>query len=227
MRKIFFVIFLITIGSSINAQTHEIGVFVGGSNYIGDIGRTNYINPNELAGGILYKWNKSSRYSWRASFMVADIVGDDANADFNSRLQRNFNFRNTVKEISIGLEFNFLEFNLHNFRKPITPYIYGGVSYFTAKDIFFDNGVAIANGNRNTFAIPMTLGIKGKVSQRIVLGVEVGARYTLTNNLDGSFPDEDLSSFRFGNLNSDDWYVFSGITLTYTFGKRPCYYCYD
>ena len=45
-----------------NAQTHEFGVFIGGSNYIGDIGSTTYIAPNEPAFGILYKWNKSPRH---------------------------------------------------------------------------------------------------------------------------------------------------------------------
>ena len=28
---------------------------------------------------------------------------------------------------------------------------------------------------------------------------------------------------RFGNFNNNDWYVFSGFTLTYTFGRKPCY----
>ncbi len=227
MRKVVLVLFLFTFMYSGNAQTHEIGVFLGGANYIGDIGATNYINPNTAAFGLLYKWNKSSRYSWRASITIADIVGDDENADISSRQQRDFEFRNTIKEVSVGLEFNFLEFNLHNFSKPITPYIYGGVSYFNSKEIFFDNGIAISNGNRNTFAIPMVLGIKGKIGQRIIIGAEVGARYTLTDNLDGSNPDTNQPIFRFGNLNSDDWYVFSGITLTYTFGKKPCYYCFE
>jgi hypothetical protein len=26
---------------------------------------------------------------------------------------------------------------------------------------------------------------------------------------------------KFGNINNNDWYVFSGLTLTYTFGEKP------
>jgi uncharacterized protein YchJ len=53
----------------------------------------------------------------------------------------------------------------------------------------------------------------------------MGARYTLTDNLDGSNPKkESLKSSQFGNINND-WYVFS-LTLTYTFGEKPCY-CAD
>ena len=36
--------FFAQIGQS---QIYEIGVFVGGSNFIGDVGATNYISPNQ------------------------------------------------------------------------------------------------------------------------------------------------------------------------------------
>jgi hypothetical protein len=48
----------------------------------------------------------------------------------------------------------------------------------------------------------------------------MGARYTLTDNLDGSKKKESLKSSQFGNINNNDWYVFSGLTLTYTFGEK-------
>ncbi|MNL28629.1 hypothetical protein D3C87_1502800 [compost metagenome] len=70
----------------------------------------------------------------------------------------------------------------------------------------------------------MTLGIKSNITPHFIIGAEVGARYTFTDDLDGSNPSNDnLKSLRFGNLNNNDWYVFSGITLTYTFGQKPCY----
>jgi hypothetical protein len=66
--------------------------------------------------------------------------------------------------------------------------------------------------------------VKANVFESIILGVEVGARYTMTDNLDGSNPkNKILAPLKFGDINSNDWYVFSGITLTYTFGNRPCY----
>ena len=70
----------------------------------------------------------------------------------------------------------------------------------------------------------MTIGIKTNVLGQLVLGLEVGARYTMTDNLDGSNPkNKILAPLKFGDINSNDWYVFSGITLTYTFGNKPCY----
>jgi hypothetical protein len=70
----------------------------------------------------------------------------------------------------------------------------------------------------------MTVGIKGTLTENLILGLEVGVRYTFTDNLDGSNPkNEKLKTLQFGNINSNDWYTFSGLTLTYTFGNKPCY----
>ena len=63
----------------------------------------------------------------------------------------------------------------------------------------------------------MIVGIKSNLSPSLILALEAGARYTLTDNVDGSFNQN------FGNINNNDWYVFSGVTLTYTFGNKPCY----
>ena len=67
----------------------------------------------------------------------------------------------------------------------------------------------------------MIFGVKKKITMRLILAGEVGFRYTLTNNLDGSLPKE--RPFSFGNKASNDWYTFTGLTLTYTFGEEPCY----
>ena len=74
----------------------------------------------------------------------------------------------------------------------------------------------------SSLAIPITLGVKSNVFPHFIIGMEVGARYTFTDNLDGSNP-EDKNLIKFGNINNNDWYVFSGLTLTYTFGNKPCY----
>ncbi len=73
----------------------------------------------------------------------------------------------------------------------------------------------------------MVVGYKATVGTKFIVAFEIGARYTFTDNLDGSNPNiggvENQESLKFGNINSDDWYVFTGITLTYTFGRKPCY----
>lgn len=206
-----------------NAQINELGIFAGGANYIGDIGPTDYISPSEPAIGILYRWNRSPRHSWRASFTYAKVASDDADSEISARKQRNLSFENTVKELSAGMEFDFFEFNLHEDGFKMTPYVYSGLSYFWYKDKYFNNGQTIENETKGALAIPMIVGLKAHIIRELVLGFEVGARYTFTDNLDGTNPEGDDEVFSFANRNSKDWYVFSGFTLTYTFTDKPCY----
>lgn len=207
-----------------NAQIHEIGIFAGGNNYIGDVGPTNYVKPNEFAFGVLYKWNKSPRHSWRVSYTQGKVTSNDHDSDSQARKQRGLNFENSVKELSLGLEFNFFDFNLHESGFLLTPYVYSGISYFNYTELYHRNNQYEEDDNKSSFAIPMTVGIKTRIAEKLILGFEVGARYTFTDNLDGSNPkNANFKTLRFGNLNSNDWYVFTGFTLTYTFGNKPCY----
>ena len=221
MYKLFNLIFLFFF-FTMSAQIHEVGVFLGGSNYIGDVGLTTYISPNEPAIGILYKWNKSPRHSYRFSYTQSKISANDLDSKEPSRNQRGYRFENSIKEVSLGLEFNFFDFNLHEIKRKYTPYVYSGISYFRYDELYVVSGETLKDSGTGSFAIPMTLGVKSNVSSHIILALEVGARYTLTDNLDGSNPNNE-SLAKFGNINNNDWYVFSGLTLTYTFGNKPCY----
>ena len=227
--RIFITVFFILLLGRIDAQTYEIGLFLGGANFIGDVGRENYIYPSRFAFGGIAKWNKSKRYAWRGSLYYGQMEIDDNKSTMGKRQQRGYSRRNSVKEASIGLEFNFLEYNLHRLGPAWTPYLYTGFTYFRYNYNYWDAGV-LQNIDQveGALAIPMVLGIKARVSHRFVLGAEVGARYTLTDNLDGSNPEgSNFESFRFGNIISNDWYVFSGFTLTYTFGRKPCTDCFE
>lgn len=224
MKKILSVLVVFFLCTKAQAQIHEIGVFLGGGNYIGDVGKTTYIAPNELAFGVLYKWNRSPRHAWRISYMQSTISADDLDSEEPGRSLRGYNFENSIKELSLGLEFNFFDFNLHTLAQKFTPYVSSGVNFFTYENMYIELGETKKINRKNSIAIPMILGIKTNIFRSLVLGAEVGARYTFSDNLDGSNPkEENLSAFRFGNLNNNDWYVFSGITLTYTFGEKPCY----
>jgi len=207
------------------SQINEIGVFLGGSNFIGDVGATNYISPNQLAIGGIYKWNRSKRHSYRASIIFSDLEGIDINSDDPRRIQRGYEFSSKIMELAAGIEFTFMDFDLHSGEKLGTPYIFTGISAAHHDNHYFFNGVQTNENNSSwAFCIPMAIGYKSNFLGNLILGVEVGARYTFSDALDGSLPDnQNNQQFRFGNINNNDWYVFSGITLTYTFGENPCY----
>ncbi len=210
------------------SQTYEIGGFIGGANYIGDVGSTSYISPNTPAFGALFKWNRSARHSFRGTLTRATIEGNDADADDVRRRQRGYKFKNSVTELSVGLEFTFWDFNMYGGQPVSTPYLYTGLTYFwydalSKNDV---SNVITKYDSAASLAIPMVVGYKAYLGGKLVLGVEIGARYTFTDDLDGSNPIkglEDNTNLKFGNVNSDDWYVFTGVTLTFTFGREPCY----
>lgn len=217
--------FLVLIAVSAQAQIHEIGVFAGGSNFIGDVGKTTYINPNEFTYGLIYKWNRSTRHSWRASASIAKITADDDQSEMRSRIARNYDFENTIKEVSLGLEFNFFEFDLHQLERQFTPYVFVGVAYTDYDGLYYTApNVTKSDSHHGTVSIPFAFGIKSSLTKNLIIGFEVAPRYTFADDIDGSSPSNDkLKNVAFGNINSNDWYVFSGFTLTYTFGRKPCF----
>ncbi len=114
-------------------------------------------------------------------------------------------------------------------------------------DVYYDEEL------KSALTIPFGIGYKMKFSYNWILGAEVGVRFTTEDRLDHSvsspenfkgteiraessillnapYSEEVLSrESRFksstitGNLTSTDWYVVSALTLTYTFGRPPCY----
>ncbi len=225
--KYFAVVLLIILTTlSAKSQTYEIGGLVGGSNYIGDVGKTNYIAPNNFAFGGIFKWNRSARHSFRGSIMIAGISGDDRDSDENRRKERGYSFKNTISEISVGLEFTFVEFNVHSGKPVSTPYLYTGLTYFWYEALYKVGDVITDYDGASAPAIPMVIGYKATIGTKMVLAFEIGARYAFTDDLDGSNPVKGLKDndqIKFGNTNSNDWYVFTGVTLTFSFGRRPCY----
>lgn len=222
MYRILIASIFLMVTANAAAQINEIGVFAGGSNYIGDIGPTTYIAPEKVAFGLIYRWNRSPRHSYRFSYTHAKLGAADLNSDVSGRRDRYLAFRNTINEVSAGMEFSFFDFNLHTDEFKLTPYVYTGLSYFFYDESYFNSSDAqVMQDQKATLAIPMTIGLKAHIAPSFVLGVEAGARYTFTDNLDGSHPENE--SLGFGNLESNDWYVFTGVTLTYTFGDKPCY----
>ena len=224
MKKIFNLLLCFFPFITLNAQINELGVFIGGSNFVGDVGSTTYINPDKPAIGILYKWNRSPRHAYRFSYTQGKLTSRDIDSDIPSRNLRGKSFENSIKEFSAGLEFNFLDFNLHDGDPKISPYVYSGLSYFIYDEIYILDRTSQEDYQSSALAIPMVIGLKARLYRNFILGAEVGFRYTFTDNLDGSNPENDnFETLRFGNLNSNDWYVFTGLTLTYTFGQNPCF----
>lgn len=218
-KVLYLFIFLTT---SLWAQLHEVGLFVGGSNYIGDVGNETYFNPNQLGGGILYKRNINTRIALRATYTHLKLVADDNDASNIVRKNRGFKITNTLDELSAGIEFNYFNYDLTTNDQAYTPYLLFEIVAFNYSVV---TGGTVPNNyeyeRKTSFAIPLGVGFKAKLLDHFAVAAEIKGRYTFVDNLDYNNPNIDLLNY--GNPDSNDWYLFSGITFTYSFGRPPCY----
>jgi hypothetical protein len=231
MKRIgLFIVFLWVI-SPANAQIHELGFFAGGSNTIADIGPTNFVYANSPVLGLIYKWNITTRYAIRGSFMRSTLKNNDVYASDLSRFRRFLNVENTINEFSLGFEVNFFDFNLHDDDKEITPYVFSGINYFSYDllhvPLTAGDDVIQKYDSAMEISIPAVVGIKASISPLFVVSLETGIRYALTDNLDGSNPItgefQNDTFAKHGSKYNKDWYVFTGLSFSYTFGQIPCY----
>ncbi len=123
MKNSILSIIFISLSSILFGQVYEIGVSLGGTNYVGDIGSTNYISPNQFAGNVFFKYNHNPRIAFRGTLSFLPIKGDDAQADTDLKRNRGLDFSNTIVELAAGMEYNFYEYDVSSKDKSWTPYI--------------------------------------------------------------------------------------------------------
>ena len=222
MKKYIFFIAFICLTTRSEGQVNEVGIFIGGSNYIGDIGPEYYINPNDLMGGLIYKWNLNPRIALRGAFTYAQISADDDNATNSERLARGLRFNNSIKELAFGFEFNYFEYNLADYRQTHTPYLLFEVAAFNYNVVSEETAPQVYEyKSKTSFAIPFGIGYKTKLFHDFAIALELRMRYTFEDDLDYNNPE--IDSLQFGNPNSDDWYMLTGISIVYSFGRPACY----
>lgn len=219
-KSILLIIFISFSGFSLG-QVYEAGIFAGGTNYIGDIGRTNYLLPNKTGGAFFLKYNRNPKIALRATYSYLPIRGNDAEADTDFRRNRDLRFSNTIHELAIGLEYNFYEYDLSTPGKTWTPYITIDLAAYSYKYVVSEpQPNEFLEETKNSFTIPFGLGFKSKLIGPLAFAIETKFRYSLEDDLD--YTTETVPSLNFGG-NSNDWYVFTGISLIYTFGRPACY----
>lgn len=221
MKKSILTIAFIVFSGILLGQEYEAGLFLGSSHYIGDIGRTNYIYPNEPAGAIFLKYNKNPRIAFRATYSFLPISGNDLDADTDFKRNRGLNFSNTIHELAIGIEYNFYEYDLSTPGKTWTPYITLDLAAYNYKSVASEpQPNQFIYDTKNAFTIPFGVGFKSKLVGPVAFAIETKFRYSLADDLD--YTSKTIPNLNFGGTGND-WYSFTGISLIYTFGRPPCY----
>ena len=130
---------LIFSGMGLHAQQNkkmsslEFGLFLGASNYMGDLtkGLVPPLNRTGPAIGMLTRFELNPYWSFKASAIYGRISGSDE--DYGSdafRERRNLSFESGIFDVSTHLEWNFLGYQSTRSTNAWSPYLFGGVAVF-------------------------------------------------------------------------------------------------
>ena len=148
-----------------------------------------------MDGGLFARLNRNRLWSYRLSFSYGVVSANDADSNAENRQRRNLNFRSRILELALTGEFNFLGRD-----RRFSPYIFGGVALFNFNPEAEYQGRRVAlqplgtegqgmenfpgRYSRTQLSIPMGLGFKFAINDRLNIGLEAGLRKTFTDYLD-------------------------------------------
>ena len=206
-KKVIYLLFtLFFISVSYKGQRHEIGVQLGMSNLVGDIGRTNYILQKPVFsniadygipfyGGILYRMNFNPYQTVRLNIGYSHIQFIDALAKEQYRRNRKLWGTNSIVEADLIFEYNFFPVNDEQ-KSLLSPYIFGGVGAMLAStpQLIVENdfrrdvgGNAIAPVTADDFDTKSTYTSGKKISMAIPFGVGLKYKFNYNWALFGEF----------------------------------------
>ncbi|MFC4686543.1 DUF6089 family protein [Epilithonimonas pallida] len=189
--------------SFVKAQRHEIGVQLGMSNLVGDIGRTNYILQKPIGnvsdyglpfyGGVMYRMNFNPYQTVRLNVGFNNIQFDDRYANENYRRMRKLWGTNSVLSADLLFEYNFLPVNEEQVSM-ISPYIFVGVSGLYMNSVKAELTISsLTNVQAKyiqdktfTMGLPFGVGLKYKFNYNWALSGEFTFRPTFSDQVDYS-----------------------------------------
>ena len=187
------------------SQTNEVGLFLGGSLFHGDVGYKNaeytILNTKPVIG-LNFKRNLNYHFGLLLSFNKSIIQADDNMSADAFNINRNINFRSKINELACILEFNFQPYLSRDDDHNSTSFIFAGISKFyfnpqnkydgrwystqtlgtegQGSDLYPSRDVYKLNG----WAIPIGMGYKVSIYNSITLAFNIGWRITWVDYID-------------------------------------------
>lgn len=218
-----FLFLILMINHKLSAQKHEFGLGVGGFNYTGDVNpRYNFFNYRP-AGTVFYRYNSTSfATAIRLGVTIGQLSGNESKSNESVAQVRNASFKSTVSEVSLMGEYNFINYRDRKQLMKFSPYMTGGVAIFgSGPDTKSNSLQEDFDGQGINVAIPFGVGIKVILNRNWNFGTEFVARKTFTDYLDG-ISNGKIGNKGTGNILDDDWYYYTGVTLSYTIYGINC-----
>lgn len=195
----------------------EIGGGVGMVSYQGDFNGkiTSGMQP---AGAIVWRRLLNPYMGFRVMGMMGKLKGDATRVEtyYPDETTRAYSFDRSLTDVSVTYEYNFWPYGTgRDYRgaKRLTPFVFGGIG-----------ATYVSGGEKKVFTanVPVGLGIKYKLKERLNVGLEWSMHFSLSDELDGMADPYGIKSS--GAFKNTDCYSGLMLTLTYSF-KSKCRTC--
>lgn len=218
MRKALVCMMLLAVAAHAGAQEDleyrmEIGAGLGMVSYEGDF-NGNILKDMQPMASVIMRQDINPWMALRLSASYGKLKGSSADVDtyYPDYATDVYTFDNTLIDVSATYEYNFWPYGTgHDYRgaKRVTPYIFIGL------------GATCVTGGGNTKAtanMPLGLGVKYKLAERLNVGVEWAIHFSLSDELDGVKDPYGVQSS--GIFKNTDCYSGLQLTLTYSFSPK-------
>ncbi len=193
-------------------QKGEFGITVGGAHYFGDLNTRAGLNRPKPALGVFFRKQFGNYIAARLSAHYAQVGYSDTYSKNDYQRTRNLSFNSNIWELTLQGDFNFFKFIPGTKEYAFTPYVTLGVGAFSYDPYAYLNnekqflrplgteGQLVGFNGRKQYSptgicIPIGVGLKFNISEKINFTMEVTQRLTNTDYLD------DVSSTYAGAIN--------------------------
>ncbi|MBL7709500.1 MAG: outer membrane beta-barrel protein [Chitinophagaceae bacterium] len=208
---VFFVaLFTGGISADLNAQSQyavrqegEFGVGLGAGHYFGDLNTRAWLNRSKMAASVFFRKNFGNYIAARIGVSYARLGYSDIYNTHNEYMyRRNLSFNSNVWELALQGDFNFFRFMPGEPGFNFTPYVTLGAGIFSYDPYTYLRGEKIflrplgTEGQGNAayperkqyssmgISLPIGVGIKYSLNERMNIGFEILHRLTNTDYLD-------------------------------------------
>lgn len=197
----------------------EVGVGAGLVSYLGDFNGSVVKNMQPM-GSLVWRWVLNPRMALRAKGSYGKLKGSSADVQtyYPDMQAKPYEFNHSLGDLGVTFEYNFWPYGTgRDYRgaKRLTPFIFGGVG-----------GTYVSGGPKDVWTahVPLGLGVKYKLGDRVNIGLEWAAHFSLSDKLDGVVDPYLVKSS--GLFKNTDGYSALLVTLTYSF-QAKCRTCHN
>jgi len=189
-----------------NEVQGEFGVSIGTAHYFGDLNTNASLNRLKPAVGVFFRKQFNNYLGLRISTHYAQLGFSDIYSKNDYQKSRNLSFNTDIWEFALQGEFNFFKFMPNDPAYSFTPFVtlglgvfsYNPYAYLDGKKVFLrplgtegqNIGYAGVDGKKRkpygsmAVCVPIGMGIKYNISQKVNLSFQITHRLTSTDYLD-------------------------------------------